>query len=56
MYYFLLRAALITDLDLLKRIMIGNFKDFNARPFYHNERDDPLSAHLFALGGGAAAT
>lgn len=51
LYYFLLRAALITDLELLKRIMIADFKDFNARPFYHNERDDPMSAHLFALGG-----
>ncbi|GJQ79365.1 Cyp6a9 [Trypoxylus dichotomus] len=39
------------DLDLLKRIMATDFTHFIDHRIYFNEKDDPLSAHLFALTG-----
>ncbi|KAF5289043.1 hypothetical protein FQA39_LY03922 [Lamprigera yunnana] len=39
------------DPKLIKNIMQSDFYNFNDRGFYYNEKDDPLSAHLFAIGG-----
>lgn len=39
------------DPDLLKDMMQKNFHHFMNRGIYYNERDDPLSAHLFAIEG-----
>ncbi|XP_055907558.1 cytochrome P450 6a2-like [Eupeodes corollae] len=49
-FFFLLRrSVIIYDLDLAKNILIKDFNNFSDRAFFHNERDDPLTGHLFAL-------
>lgn len=51
LYFFLSPVVLLTDLDLIKNVMSKDFSIFHERHFYHNEKDDPLSAHLFAIDG-----
>lgn len=50
-YFLMSPIHVITDMDLLKRIMIKDFSNFDSRGLFYNERDDPLSAHLFAVDG-----
>lgn len=51
LFFFLSPVVLLTDLNLIKNVMSKDFSVFHERHFYHNERDDPLSAHLFAIDG-----
>lgn len=51
LYFFLSPVVLLTDLNLIKNVMAKDFSVFHERHFYHNEKDDPLSAHLFAIDG-----
>jgi cytochrome P450 family 6 len=48
-FFFLQPNVLILDLDVVKDILIRNFDNFRNRGLYFNERDDPLSAHIFAV-------
>ncbi|XP_037027121.1 probable cytochrome P450 6a14 [Bradysia coprophila] len=50
-YMFIQPFAVITDLDLMKEIMIKDFNFFTNRVGYFNEKDDPISAHIINLEG-----
>ncbi|XP_013100111.2 cytochrome P450 6a8 [Stomoxys calcitrans] len=50
-YLSLRKAVVLFDLELIKRVMITDFNDFSHRGGYYNEKDDPLSGHLFQLDG-----
>ncbi|KAJ8940735.1 hypothetical protein NQ318_005486 [Aromia moschata] len=39
------------DIELVKNVMAKDFNHFVDRGVYVNEKDDPMGAHLFALGG-----
>lgn len=49
LYFFLSHNVLITDLDVIKDILIKNFDTFHNRGLYYNKKDDPLTAHLLTL-------
>lgn len=50
-FFFLKPAVVIFDLDLARDILIKDFNNFIDRGMFYNERDDPLTGHLFALDG-----
>lgn len=48
--HFLLTPVILTlDIEFVKKILIKDFNHFEDRGVYYNDKDDPLSAHLFAL-------
>lgn len=49
-YGFKNPIAIASDLEFIKTIMIKDFNHFQDRGLYTNEKDDPLSAHLFSIG------
>lgn len=50
-YFFYIPTFVTLDLDLVKQIMQVDFAHFTDHGAYVNEKDDPLSAHVFSLGG-----
>ncbi|XP_011194316.2 cytochrome P450 6a9-like [Zeugodacus cucurbitae] len=50
-YFFLRPAVVLLDVDLIKNVLIKDFVNFADRGMFNNERDDPLTGHLFLLDG-----
>lgn len=50
-YFFTEPALIVTDPAILRNILLVDFEHFHDRGIYVNEKDDPLSAHLFSLDG-----
>uniref|UniRef100_A0A1I8NUE5 Cytochrome P450 n=1 Tax=Stomoxys calcitrans TaxID=35570 RepID=A0A1I8NUE5_STOCA len=50
-FWFSHPAVFILDTGLMKDILVKDFNKFMDRGFFHNERDDPLTGHLFFLDG-----
>ncbi|KAH8403983.1 hypothetical protein KR215_007511, partial [Drosophila sulfurigaster] len=50
-FTFFSKALFVMDLDLIRRIMITDFKSFADRGLFHNVRDDPLTGNLLFLDG-----
>ncbi|KAH8291270.1 hypothetical protein KR054_010210, partial [Drosophila jambulina] len=50
-YFYVQRAAVVTDIDFAKTVLIREFDKFQDRGLFHNERDDPLSTHLICMVG-----
>jgi cytochrome P450 family 6 len=49
LYFFTAPAILITDLDVVKHVLVKDFNNFHDRGLYVNTKSDPLSGHLFAI-------
>ncbi|EDW00825.1 GH21101 [Drosophila grimshawi] len=49
--FFFTKSVVITDMELLKRVLIKDFQNFENRGIFYNEIDDPLSATLFSIEG-----
>ncbi|KAF2902947.1 hypothetical protein ILUMI_03247 [Ignelater luminosus] len=51
LYSFTTAFYMPIDPQYVKNIMSKDFDHFTDRGFYYNEKDDPLSAHLFSIEG-----
>lgn len=48
-YIYIRTQAMVTNLDLVKQILVKDFNIFTNRGNYSNEKDDPITAHLVAI-------
>nr|AIW79984.1 cytochrome P450 CYP6CS1v2 [Nilaparvata lugens] len=50
-YSFFSPSLLVRDPELIRLVLVKDFPHFMNRGAYYNEKDDPLSAHIFSLDG-----
>ena len=50
-YFYLRPTMMIVDPEVIKTILVRDFNIFSNRGIYYNEKDDPVSAHMFNLEG-----
>lgn len=50
-FYYTTPSLVITNLDLIKRILMDDFQSFSDRDQFFNAKDDPVSGHLANLTG-----
>lgn len=48
-FMLLRRTILAVDIEFVKKVLVKDFQYFQNRGVFYNERDDPLSAHLFSI-------
>lgn len=48
-YFFVSPNVIVTDLELVKNVLVSEFDTFHNRGLYFNERDDPIGVQLFTL-------
>ena len=49
LYMFLSSNYVVTDLDLVKEVLIKDFDTFHNRGLFHSKEHDPLNAHLITV-------
>ncbi|KAJ6635343.1 putative cytochrome P450 6a14 [Pseudolycoriella hygida] len=48
-YFFVSPNVVVTDLELVKNVLVRDFDNFHNRGLFFNEKDDPLGAQLFTI-------
>lgn len=49
MYFSISAPVVVTDLEIVKNVLVRDFDTFHNRGIYNNTKDDPLTAHLFTI-------
>lgn len=51
MYSFSAPSLVVADPEIVRCVLAKDFQDFTDRGLYYNEKANPLSAHMFLVGG-----